>query len=213
MGMLTVVLMLLALSTASMHIRAEYKGPRSHVYLFKPLTMVVILMIAVSAALPEGSLYSLAIIAGLICSLAGDVLLMLPSDRFIAGLVSFLVAHLLYTAGFISGTGFGFSSWLALPFVLYGAVMFGVLSPHLGRMKLAVSVYMAGILVMAWQAWERYLLIGERGALLASLGAVLFVVSDSALALNRFRGQFKSAQALTLRTYYAAQWLIALSGG
>ena len=93
MGMLTVVLMLLALSTASMHNRAEYKGPRSHVYLFRPLTMVVILMIAVSAALPEGSLYSLAIIAGLICSLAGDVLLMLPSDRFIAGLMSFLVAH------------------------------------------------------------------------------------------------------------------------
>jgi uncharacterized membrane protein YhhN len=40
---------------------------------------------------------------------------------------------------------------------------------------------------------------------------VLFIVSDSALAVNRFRGQYQSAQALILSTYFAAQWLIARS--
>ena len=39
-------------------------------------------------------------VAALVCSLAGDVLLMLPSDRFIAGLAAFLVGHLCYVAGF-----------------------------------------------------------------------------------------------------------------
>ena len=40
---------------------------------------------------------------------------------------------------------------------------------------------------------------------------MLFVVSDAALATNRFRGAFASAQLLVLGTYYPAQWLIALS--
>jgi uncharacterized membrane protein YhhN len=211
--MLTAILSLLAAVTASMHIRAEYRGPRLHVYLFKPLTTVLILLVAVDATGSEGSLYSYAIIAGLVCSLAGDLFLMLPSDRFVAGLVSFLVAHLFYTVGFISGMGFSLSLWALLPLLAYGVVMFSALSPHLGRMKLPVSVYMGAILVMAWQAWERWVWTRQQEALLAAIGAVLFLISDSALALNRFRGQYRSARALTLGTYFAAQWLIALSVG
>jgi uncharacterized membrane protein YhhN len=65
--------------------------------------------------------------------------------------------------------------------------MFSILAPHLGKMKLPVIVYMVVILVMAWQAWERWRQTGQSGALLAFLGAGLFVISDSALAINRFR--------------------------
>jgi uncharacterized membrane protein YhhN len=210
--MLMVILTLLALFSASLHIRAEYYGPQYHIYLFKPLTMVFILLIAVQAGKPDAVLYKYAIIAGLICSLAGDVFLMLPSDRFVAGLVSFLIAHLFYIAAFTSGTGFGFS-WRLLPCVIYGIVIFSILSPSLGKMKLPVLVYMMVILVMAWQAWERWSQIGQSATLLAFLGAVLFLISDSALAINRFRGRYESAQALILSTYFAAQWLIALSVG
>jgi alkenylglycerophosphocholine/alkenylglycerophosphoethanolamine hydrolase len=54
-------------------------------------------------------------------------------------------------------------------------------------------------------------LVGEEKALLALLGATLFVLSDSALAINRFVRPFKAVHAVVLSTYYAAQWLIALS--
>lgn len=209
--MLIAILSLLAAATAFIHIRAEYEGQRLHIYVFKPLTTVLILLVAVDARGAEDTFYSHAITAGLVCSLAGDIFLMLPSDRFVAGLVSFLVAHLLYTLGFVSGMGFGLSWWTLLPLFVYGVVMFGVLSPHLGRMKLPVSVYMVAILIMAWRAWERWLWARQTEALLASLGAMLFLISDSVLALNRFRGRYRGAQALTLSTYFAAQWLIALS--
>jgi uncharacterized membrane protein YhhN len=208
-SMLIAILTLLAILSASLHIRAEYHGPRYHVYLFKPLTMVFILLIALQAGGPDASLYKVAIIAALVCSLAGDVFLMLPSDQFVAGLVSFLVAHLFYITAFTSGTGFGLSWWSLAPCVIYGLFIFSILSPHLGKMKLPVLVYMVVISVMAWQAWERWHQTGQSGALQAFLGAVLFVVSDSALAVNRFRGRYRSAQALTLSTYFAAQWLIA----
>ena len=209
--MLAALLTVSAMCSGSLHVRAEYRGPRNQVYLFKPLTTILILLIAVQADTPEFPLYKYAIIAGLICSLAGDIFLMLPSDQFIAGLSSFLIGHLFYIAAFTYGTGFGFSLWLLAPFVVFGVVIFRILSTHLGKMKLPVVAYMAVILVMAWQAWERVGQTGQIAALLASVGAVFFVVSDSALALDRFRGGFGSARAVTLGTYYAAQWLIALS--
>jgi uncharacterized membrane protein YhhN len=209
--MLVALLTILAICSGSLHVRAEYRGPRNQVYLFKPLTTILILLIAAQADTPELARYKYAIVAGLVCSLAGDILLMLPSDRFVAGLVSFLIGHLFYITAFTSGTGFGFSFWLPAPFVVFGAVMFRILSPHLGKMKLPVVAYMSVILVMAWQAWERLIQTGQIAALLASVGAVLFVVSDSTLALGKFRGRFRSARAVALSTYYAAQWLIALS--
>jgi uncharacterized membrane protein YhhN len=97
--------------------------------------MVFILLIAVLAGKPDASRYKVAIITGLLFSLAGDVFLMLPSDRFIAGLVSSLFAHLFYIVAFTSGTGFGFS-WRLLPCVIYGIFMFSILASYLGKMRL-----------------------------------------------------------------------------
>ena len=209
--LLIVILTLATVVAASLHIRAEYRGPQHHVYTFKPLTTISIILLALHVGTPDPTFYTYAIIAGLVCSFAGDIFLMLPSDQFIPGLVSFLVAHLLYIAAFTSGTGFGFSWWALAPRVVFGIIMFRMLSPHLGKMKFPVVLYMAVILVMAWQAWERWGFTGQPLALIASLGAVLFVVSDAILALNRFRAQFKTARLLNLTTYFAAQWLIALS--
>ena len=74
-----------------------------------------------------------------------------------------------------------------------------------------VLIYMLVILVMAWRAIEYARQYPSPGPLAAALGALLFVISDSALALNRFARPFRAAQALVLGTYFLAQWLIALS--
>jgi uncharacterized membrane protein YhhN len=74
-----------------------------------------------------------------------------------------------------------------------------------------VVVYMAVILLMALQASSRWLAVGGWGGAAACAGAVLFVASDSALAWNKFMGEFRGAQAVILGTYFAAQLLIALS--
>ena len=209
--MLTSMLTLLAILSASIHIRAEYRGPRQHIYIFKPLTMVFILLIAIlgQATLP---FYKYMIITGLVFSLAGDVFLMLPADRFVAGLVAFLIAHLFYIAAFASEISV-LIWWPLVPAVIYGIVIYTVLAPSLGKLKLPVLIYVVGILIMVWLAWERWIQTDQSGALLASVGAVLFVISDTILALNRFRGTFKPARALNLTTYFAAQWLIAGSVG
>ncbi len=209
--MLTFILMLLVILSASIHIRAEYRGPRQHVYVFKPLTMVFIWLIAIlgQATFP---FYKYMIITGLVFSLAGDVFLMLPSDRFLAGLVAFLIAHLFYIAAFLSEIS-ALTWWPLVPLVIYGIVIYTIVASSLGKLKLPVLIYVVVILIMAWLAWERWSQTGQSGALLAFAGAVLFVISDTILAINRFRGAFKPSRALNLTTYFAAQWLIASSVG
>lgn len=210
--MLPTILTLAALLSGSLHIRAEYRGPQWHVYLFKPLTTSLIILLALSAPPPATPFYKIAILLGLLFSLGGDIFLMLPSDRFIAGLASFLVAHLWYIGAFSLNTPALLTSWGLLPLLLYGAAMFALLLPHVpGKMKLPVSLYMVVILSMVWRAVEQLAQVGGTAAALALTGAVLFAISDSLLALNRFRQPFRLARLLVLGSYFLAQWLIALS--
>ena len=209
--MTTAVLSLLVLASALLNVRAEYKGPRRQVYVFKPLAVALVILIALQTKHTTATHYRQLIVAGLICSLAGDVFLMLPRERFVAGLVCFLSAHLCYIAAFTTDGARTLSVWGAVILVLYGTLMLRLLWPHLGKLKAPVSVYVAAILLMAWQALNRWVATGDAGSGLALAGALLFVASDSALAWNRFRAEFKSAQAVVLGTYFAAQLLIALS--
>jgi uncharacterized membrane protein YhhN len=209
--MLLTVLAWLAVLSAFLAIRARVGGPPVRVYIFKPLTTILILLTACMADVSLSSAYQRLILFGLLFSLAGDVFLMLPGDRFIFGLVSFLIAHVFYIGAFSGGPGPGFTAWIIATVILIGSVPAALLLPYAGRMKLPVLVYMIVILVMLWRAWERFQGIGGTSALLAAAGAALFVFSDSLLAWNRFRRPFKSAEAVKLGAYFAAQWLIALS--
>lgn len=209
--MLPYILTIFVVISAGVHIRAEYHGPQKHIYIFKPLTMVFVLMIAAlgNAANP---FYKYMIISGLLFSLAGDIFLMLPSDKFIAGLVAFLIAHLFYIAAFASETG-SLMWWPIVPLFVYSIVIYSVIAKSLGKQKIPVIFYFLVIMIMAWLAWERWALTGQTASLLAFVGALLFVISDTILAVNRFGKEFVSSRLFNLSTYFAAQWLIASSLG
>ena len=200
----------LAAMTAAIDIAAGYLGSRTAVYIFKPLTTVLIIVIALTVE-GEWRGYRRLIVAGLCFSLVGDVLLMLPSDQFIPGLLSFLIAHFFYIAAFRSRITGATSARNALACVAYGSFVLWLLFPRLGEMKLPVSIYLLVILTMAWRALNRWAIAQSRGAMFAAAGAILFVASDSTIAFNRFFRAFRLAELFILVTYFTAQWLIAIS--
>jgi uncharacterized membrane protein YhhN len=208
-----IILSLLALVSGIGTIWANYTRQLKQLYVFKPLTTVLIITIAILGLEPPSLSYKWAIVAGLILSLAGDIFLMLPSDRFISALISFLIAHLLYIFAFSTVGGFYASIWSLLPLLLFGLSFMIFIWRELGSMKIPASIYALAIMIMAWQAFGNWQLTDQLPAFLAFIGALLFVVSDSVLTLNRFKISFQSAQAFILSTYYTAQWLIALSAG
>lgn len=208
-------LLLLALCAASalVCIAGHYLDRRALVYVFKPLTMVWVLALAVQAGGDTPSPYRALVCAALLFSLCGDVLLMLPSDRFLAGLASFLVAHLLYVAAFASDGGLAGPPLALLPYAAAGVLAYAWLRPGLGRLRAPVACYVAAIVAMTGLATARWLGASEPASGLACAGAVLFLVSDAVLAADRFRTPFAAAQGLLLASYFSGQCLIALSTG
>ena len=194
----------LILTAALLTIGAEYHGPRRVVYLCKPLTTALILILAIGRG--GERTYAILIAVGLLCSLAGDIFLMLPQDRFIAGLVSFLVAHIIYSAAFILAARpwTGNALLTLFPLLAYGLIAFLILRRDLGPFLVPVLCYMLVILIMAWRAVEYARQYPEPGPILAAAGALIFVVSDTALAYKRFVRPFRTAQAIVLGTYFVA---------
>ncbi len=208
------ILLLLIPASASITIYGEMAGParRPVVYIFKPLTTFLIIVLAASLPAEPNGRYRLAILLGLVLSLAGDVLLMLPGDRFVPGLVAFLLTHLAYLAAFTSEAPFAAVPAAFVVFAIAEAPILFVTWPKLHRrLRLPVLVYAAILGAMAAQALTQALLFPVPAAVAAALGAALFVVSDSTLVVNRFVRPFRLAPLVILATYYTAQTLIALS--
>lgn len=202
-----------AVATAAiLEIWGEYCGPAALVYAAKPLTMALIIAMAVVAARRETGPYGRTILVGLAFSLVGDVLLMLPWGLFLPGLVSFLLAHLVYIRAFSRGRSLR-PDRLALPLAIFGAAVYLWLWPGLGGMRWPVLAYLVVICTMGWQALARWRERRDCPAALAAVGALLFIASDTALAVNRFGRPFAASSLAVLTTYFAAQWCIARSIG
>jgi uncharacterized membrane protein YhhN len=154
------------------------------------------------------------VLAGLACSLAGDVFLLWPTAGFLPGLVSFLLAHLAYLAAF---TRVQRLAARALPFVAYalvaGAILAALWPGVPAALRLPVLLYVACLAAMAAQAAVIALAAdgadAARRARVLALGGALFVASDALLAVNKFAAPLPLAGLWVLAPYWAAQWCIA----
>jgi|JI10StandDraft_1071094.scaffolds.fasta_scaffold56055_2 uncharacterized membrane protein YhhN len=164
---------------------------------------ILLLFGAVVASAPFRGKWLL--VAAVVFSGAGDVILDLTfQGNFIAGLVSFLTAHIFYVALFLKGAAVRRN--MILPTVLavaFPAAMAAFLWPHLGQMQLPVAVYIGVISSMLVTSLHR-----SRLNFTVIAGAIAFVISDSVLALNKFYSPFPWARYAIMATYYLAQYLI-----
>lgn len=208
--MLTIALSTSALVAGVLAVRFRTRGPFSLYRIAKPGTMLLIILVALVQPDAQPP-YKMFVLAGLLASVAGDVVLMFHEKWFAAGLGCFLLAHGFYVLAFKPAPGQDASGGTLLPFLVFGLLMFRTLAPNLGKLKLPVLVYIATFTVMAWFAAARFIDLGGWKTLAAFSGALLFLASDAVLAYARFVKDFSSAQIFILGAYFPAQLLIALS--
>jgi len=135
---------------------------------------------------------------------------MLKEEKFILGLASFLVAHIIYIFAFSENL----THLQVLPVVVLTSIailIYSYLYRSLKAMKLPVLIYVMAILIMAISSWQNYLEYEGRETLLALIGSLLFMFSDTTLAINKFKFQHQSFTFLIMFSYFSAQILIALS--
>ena len=154
----------------------------------------------------------------LILSLAGDVALLWPQQGFLPGLVAFLLAHLAYIAAFCTSARLAAKPTV---FVLYAAIALAILLqlwPGVpAGLRAPVAAYVVCLAAMAAQAGVAWQVALDRGsefvplARRAALGGLLFMVSDSLLAINRFATPLPLASVWILLSYWLAQACVAAS--
>ena len=155
--------------------------------------------------------YGRFIAAGLLISAVGDLLL--ESDgAFLMGLLAFLGAHIAYALAFFDDDPRP-RLGRAVPFAVWLLVVGRWLWPRLGSMAGPVAVYMVAIGAMMWRAAARVDRFEEptSGPSAALVGAVLFGLSDTILAIERFRSPVPYGDFLVMLLYWAGQTGIAAS--
>jgi uncharacterized membrane protein YhhN len=153
-----------------------------------------------------------AILLGLFFSWIGDMLLKMDG-RFVPGLLSFLIAHIFYIRFFATTSSTEKSFFKLRPVMLLGVMAYLIelmylLWPFLGVMKIPVLLYGITISTMLSAALWQYQKLENKTAVFFILGALFFVVSDSILAINKFRNAFENAGILIMTTYIVAQLFI-----
>lgn len=175
---------------------------------FKPLTTIFVIAVPFFAPKNGHVTFGRLVIVGLVFCLLGDVLLLFDA-YFLFGLGAFLLAHILFSISFVQYMGF-YKNWIAF-LVLFGiaGVLFYWLRPDLGDLLLPVSIYVLIITFMAWQGVGLYMRKRNNAHALLAMAVLFFMLSDTLLAIAKFKTPFYLSGPLILSTYWLSIGLIA----
>jgi uncharacterized membrane protein YhhN len=185
------------------------------IYLFAPAS-------AVLKAIPVGALAVLALRSrgvrrdagvlalGLGFSTVGDVLLDLDPRLFVFGLAAFLLAHLIYICLFVrnrrAGNRFDAPHMAAvIAILIFSTALSTWIVPSVGALAVPVVLYICAITTMVCAA-----ILARFSQRWVAMGAVLFLISDSLLAIHKFKTPVPLRDYLVWGTYYLGQCGIAL---
>ena len=178
----------------------------------KPLASLGFLIAAIGFGALD-SLYGYLILIALIFSFAGDVLLLPKSSRyFYFGIISFGTAHIIFAIAFIL-PGINIVAAITAAVILAGLLGYTGfwIYPHLSEnMRTIVIIYLIVIGAMTAIAGGSSF---NGGPVTIFIGAVLFAISDLAVARNRFVSPGFSNKIWGLPLYYSAQLILASTVG
>lgn len=218
-------LLLLFLFLALLQLGALVTGNQTLEFITKPLLLTVLSLWFFLSTRASPSRFSRWVLRGLLFSIAGDTFLLFARDGyshgtlfFLLGLGSFLITHVCYSTAFFSlplkSEGqLRRAPWLAIPFLLFLAGFNFYLWPDLpGAFRVPVTIYSMVIIAMALSCLQFSPFFSRPVFWTIFTGVLLFVISDSLIALSRFKAEsitVPQSRFLIMSTYIIAQYLIA----
>lgn len=182
-----------------------YSG--SLAFFTKPFITISLAVIYLSSVKKANFWY----ISALFFSFWGDTFLLFKDEFFLLGLVSFLIAHFLYikiSSGYLKKVGSLKIITISIPFILaFGSVVF-LIKDNLAEMLIPVIIYGIVISTFGVITLLNYIKDKNTANLWLFLGALIFIVSDSLLAINKFYEAKEFFGICVMLTYIVAQYLI-----
>ncbi len=180
----------------------------------KPVLMPLLLFYILEYSSGRVTLKTLLLGLAILLSWLGDVALLYQSDQlfFMIGLGLFLLAHITYIVVLKKSAfqNIRFDVLKVLPFALYALVLFAILIPKAGDLAIPIFIYGIVISIMAGTARLREGITSQESYRWVLYGSLLFVASDSILAINKFYMEIPVAGLWIMSTYTAAQLLLVL---
>ncbi|MDM2942883.1 lysoplasmalogenase [Citrobacter sp. Cm038] len=195
--------------SAWLFVDASYRGPVWQRWVFKPLTLLLLLLLAWQA--PMFNAVSYLVLAGLFASLLGDALTLLPRQRLLYAVGAFFLSHLLYTIYFASQMTLSFFWPLPLVLLVIGALLIAVIWTRLEELRLAICTFIGITLMMVWMAGELWFFRPTAPALSAFMGAALLFVGNIVWLGSHYRCRFRADNAIAAACYFAGHFLIVRS--
>lgn len=184
----------------------------------KPLLMPVLLLYFRNSLKSDVNLAFFIAMIALVFSWAGDVLLMYQASGeiyFMLGLGAFSITQILYIIAFRKSTHEGQVSLTSfqrivylIPFIIFGAVLLNQLWPNAGELKLPLTVYASLLIAMVYSSILRTGSTNVKSHNQVFFGALLFLFSDSLIAINKFLYPMDNPNLFIMMTYILAQWNI-----
>lgn len=203
--MLTGVLCVIAAAAAMGNWAATATANQRFDWITKPTATAALLVIAASASGAAHPARPWWIVAFVGC-LAGDVLLMLPSDRFVPGLVAFLAGHVAFVIGMVQLQPHGPARPVRI--ALAGATVIGeavvVAWPVVGKVRRDEPALVVPLVAYMLTIWTMLAMAALRTGWWGIAGAVLFSVSDSIIAWERFVQTRRWMGPTVMITYHGA---------
>lgn len=191
------------------YIDAAYRGPKWQRWIFKPVTMLLLLLWAWQS--PEMTTFSYLILIGLLASLIADIIQMLPTERMLYTVGALFVSHLLYTLYFANPLKLSFY-WppIAVLFAI-GVAIILLLWNQLEDMRWPVATYIAVTLLMVWVAAESYITQPGDMSFSQLAGSILLLITNVIWLINRYRISFKAANGIIAVCYFLGHFMIVRS--
>lgn len=191
------------------YIDAAYRGPTWQRWIFKPITMLLLLLWAWQS--PEMTTFSYLILVGLLASLIADIIQMLPTERMLYTVGALFISHLLYTLYFANPLKFSFD-WppIAILFIV-GVAIILLMWNQLEDMCWPVATYIAVTLLMVWVAAESYLTQPGDMSFSQLVGSILLLITNVLWLINRYRISFKAANGIIAACYFLGHFMIVRS--
>ena len=200
-----------ALVLLGLRLWAEHRGEQDRVYLYRPLTMVSIAMVAMVAPEPISVFYKGAIILALLLALGGEAIMMISGTPIMVGVIHVSLVSFLYFLAFASQVSMAWPTVWALLIPLYTAVVFYLLASHLGEFWFPGLAFALLLALMTWMALETVAQHGVLWAWLALAGSLSLDVAATILGWRTYRRGFRFDGVLLAVAYVIGQWLVAAS--
>ncbi len=189
-----------------LYVDAAYRGPRWQRWVFKPLTLLLLLGLAWNA--PAIDSFGYLVLAGLAAALIADALSLLSEERFMYVIGALFISHLLYAVAFATQLNITFFWPLPLILLAIGAIVLAIIWTRLEELRWPVATYLAITLIMVWIAGECYYDRGSSLGFSLLAGALLLLASDIVWLISRYRVPFKASPAVIAACYFAGHFLI-----